>query len=187
MPRLKKYNEEEVIEKAMNLFWLNGYKTTSMQMLEKEMGINKFSIYSSFGNKDGIFLESIKCYKKKLGKLIQKLQKSESGIEGIKEYFYEFIEFSKDNDIAKGCFVTNAANEIGQEASTQIAQALTSFTQNVKESFSIALKHDKSKQQNIIEQQADYLLIAMFGLSSATKMFNKEQLDNYIENTFKNL
>ena len=56
----KKYNEQEVVEKAMNLFWKNGYEGTSMQMLEKEMGINKFSIYASFGNKHGLFLESLK-------------------------------------------------------------------------------------------------------------------------------
>jgi len=50
MARKKEYREEEVIEKAMNLFWRNGYESTSMQMLEKEMGINKFSIYASFGS-----------------------------------------------------------------------------------------------------------------------------------------
>lgn len=43
----------------MALFWRNGYETTSIQMLEKEMGINKFSIYSSFGNKEGVFIESL--------------------------------------------------------------------------------------------------------------------------------
>ena len=58
MARRKQYDEQVVLEKAMNLFWRNGYEATSMQMLEKEMGINKFSIYSSFGNKHGLFLES---------------------------------------------------------------------------------------------------------------------------------
>ncbi|MBC7557159.1 MAG: TetR family transcriptional regulator, partial [Chryseobacterium sp.] len=47
MARKKKYIEEVVLEKAMNLFWKNGYEKTSMQMLEEEMGINKFSIYST--------------------------------------------------------------------------------------------------------------------------------------------
>ncbi|GAK75996.1 transcriptional regulator [Nonlabens ulvanivorans] len=54
MARKKEYIESEVIEKAMTLFWRNGYENTSMQMLEKEMGINKFSIYSSFGSKHGV-------------------------------------------------------------------------------------------------------------------------------------
>jgi AcrR family transcriptional regulator len=32
----------------MSLFWRNGYQNTSVRMLEKEMGINQFSIYASF-------------------------------------------------------------------------------------------------------------------------------------------
>ena len=46
MARKKQYNEAEVIEKAMRLFWRNGYESTSVRMLEKEMGINQFSIYN---------------------------------------------------------------------------------------------------------------------------------------------
>ena len=60
MPRNKTYNEEDVVEKALNVFWQNGYESTSMQMLEKAMGINKFSIYSSFESKHGLFLECLK-------------------------------------------------------------------------------------------------------------------------------
>jgi TetR/AcrR family transcriptional repressor of nem operon len=58
----------------MQLFWCNGYETTSMQMLEKEMGINKFSIYASFGNKHGLFIESLKCYKLKVSVILEKLK-----------------------------------------------------------------------------------------------------------------
>jgi len=46
MARKKQYNEEDVLEKALTLFWSNGYESTSTRMLEKEMGINQFSIYS---------------------------------------------------------------------------------------------------------------------------------------------
>lgn len=75
MARKKEYIEDEVIERAMNLFWRNGYESTSMQMLEKEMGINKFSIYSSFGSKHGVFLESLKSYKGKVSTLLEKFKK----------------------------------------------------------------------------------------------------------------
>jgi len=77
MARTKAYIEDEVIDKALQLFWRNGYDTTSVRMLEKEMGINQFSIYASFKNKQGVFLESIKCYKKKIKEeLLDKLNES---------------------------------------------------------------------------------------------------------------
>lgn len=186
MPRTKKYNELEVIEKAMNLFWQNGYKSTSMQMLEKEMGINKFSIYSSFGSKNGIFLESLKCYRQKLNKILEKLRSSENGVLGIKQFFHDFMEFTKDTELGKGCLVTNTVNEIGKDADEQIKDSLTTFTSEVKLTFTNILKQDKTKDNATIEQQADFLIIAMFGLSSATRIFAKNQLDHYIENIFTN-
>lgn len=187
MARKKQYNEEQVIEKAMNLFWRNGYETTSMQMLEKEMGINKFSIYASFGNKNGVLLESLKCYKSKLNKLIDKLKNSSEGIDSIKQYFYDFIEFSKETEFGRGCLVTNTANEMGQNADEKIKAVLFSFTNEVKSVFESILKQDKNKTSETIAEQADYLIISMFGLSSATKVFSREQLNNYIENIFKNV
>jgi len=44
MPRKKSYEDNDVIEKATELFWRNGYQNTSMSLLESTMGINKFSI-----------------------------------------------------------------------------------------------------------------------------------------------
>ena len=185
MPRTKQYNEQEVIDKAMNLFWRNGYETTSMQMLEKEMGINKFSIYSSFGSKNGVFLESLKRYKTKLNTLLVKLEKSDSGMLGIKQYFYDFVQFSKETEFGKGCLITNTANEIGENADIQIKDSLSSFMEHIRQVFISVLKQDNSKSQESLNSEADYLLIAMFGLSSATRVFNTEQLEHYIENIFK--
>ncbi|AUS05315.1 TetR/AcrR family transcriptional regulator [Pseudotamlana carrageenivorans] len=187
MARQKAYREEEVIEKAMNLFWRNGYETTSMQMLEKEMGINKFSIYASFGNKNGVFLESLKCYKQKLNTLINTLKQSKNGVLGIKQYFYDFIEFAKENEFGKGCLVTNTANELRDGANDAIKNVLSTFTGEVKQVFADVLKQDASNNEATIEQQADFLIIAMFGLASATKVFTPTQLENYIEHTFKRL
>ncbi len=186
MARKKAYREDLVIEKAMNLFWRNGYEGTSMQMLEKEMGINKFSIYSSFGSKNGVFLESIACYKKKLYKLVNELKATQKGVAGIKEYFYNFITFTRETEYGKGCLVTNTANEIGPDADQGIKDALASFTGEIKTIFATIIAQDGTKTPQEIAAEADYLLIAMFGLSSATRMFTQEQLSHYIENIFKN-
>ncbi|PZX61205.1 TetR family transcriptional regulator [Algoriphagus ratkowskyi] len=187
MARQKAYNEEVVVEKAMNLFWRNGFETTSMQMLEKEMGINKFSIYASFGSKNGLFLESLKCYMGKIKFLLNTLENSDLGIAGIKKYFYDFIEFTRETDFGKGCLVTNTANEINDEADEKIKQVIGQFTGQVREAFASILKRDDTKDQVLVDQQADYLIIAMVGLSSATRFFAQSQLDNYIENVFNSI
>ncbi len=187
MARKKQYIESEVINKAMHLFWRNGYETTSMQMLEKEMGINKFSIYASFGSKNGVFLESLKAYKNHLSSLIEKLKNTKNGVEGIKQYFKDFIIFSNADGIAKGCLVTNATNEIRACADQKILDTLHNFTQEVRDVFADKLREDKNKTEAEIQQQADYLIIAMLGFSSATRIFNNQQLNNYLKNIFKHI
>lgn len=65
MPRTKNFNENEAIEKALQLFWNNGFHATSMQELVDELKINRASIYSTFHNKQNLFLLAIELYSRK--------------------------------------------------------------------------------------------------------------------------
>ncbi len=187
MPRTKAYNKEEVTQKAMNLFWKNGFKTTSMQMLEKEMGINKFSIYDSFGSKEGLLGESIKLYAQKLNTIIEKLEESEEGINAIKKYFYAFRKFSIENKIPKGCLVTNTANEMMDSCNDNVKSLLVNCTTKVRNAFAQKLLETEQYSNEEIEQTADFLLVAIAGFSSATKMFSKKQVENYLNHIFKTI
>ncbi len=187
MARKKEYNESEVIESAMSLFWRNGYTNTSTRMLEKEMGINQFSIYASFGSKHGVFLESIKLYKSKIKEITNALNESENGVEAIKKYFYDFIKFSSNNNKCKGCLLTNTVNELGLEQDKLITKEVFNFTNSLKELFYQKLKESQIKDEKTLESQAAYLMVSMAGLSVVSKVFSKELLNNYIENIFKNM
>lgn len=188
MARKKQYIEEEVIEKAMKLFWRNGYETTSVRMLENEMGINQFSIYSSFENKKGVFLRSIECYKKKIREeLIDKLKNSPEGIPSIKQYFYDFLLFSRENNLNNGCLITNTINELGERADQEITSKIIDFATNIREVFIEKLQMDTSKTAETINKQTNYLMISLQGLAVASKIFSNEQLGDFIENTFENL
>jgi AcrR family transcriptional regulator len=187
MARKKEYIENEVIEKAMALFWRNGFETTSMQMLEKEMGINKFSIYSSFGNKNGVLLESIKCYRKSMSKILDRLEVSNNGVLGLKQYFYDFITFSQENNQGKGCLMVNTANELGGNIDPRIQMEIAAHMKILSESFANNLKQDTQKDAETIANQTDFLLVSKVALASASKMFNNAQMSNYIENLFKSV
>ena len=187
MARKKEYIEEEVIEKAMMLFWRNGYENTSTRMLEKEMGINQFSIYSSFGNKHGVFLESIKCYKTKIKQITDRLKESTETVEGIKQYFYDFIEFSKESELNKGCLLINTTNELDIDGDPLVLDEILEFMNELRTLFVDNLKLNISKNEKTIKKQADYLIVSMTGLSVASKVFSEELLSSYIETTFENI
>ncbi|MBD0780068.1 TetR/AcrR family transcriptional regulator [Maribacter sp. ANRC-HE7] len=187
MARKKEYIEEEVIEKAMHLFWHNGYEGTSVRMLEKEMGINQFSIYSSFGSKHGVFQESLKCYKQKVSAIFNKLKTATRGVEDIKEFFYDSIRASQELGNQKGCLVTNTYNEFAEKEDDVIRKEIVDFMEGLKAIFIEKLRLDSSKDEVTIRKQANYLLLAKHGLAAASRVNSKEELEDYIEMTFRNI
>ena len=187
MARKKQYNEDEVVEKAMHLFWKKGYETTSMQMLEKEMGINKFSIYSSFGNKHGLFLESLKQYKSKIHGVLEKFKNGSNGVEDIKQFFYDSVSSNFKTAHLKGCFVTNTYNEFSEKEDELIQEQMNAFMGNIKSIIIEKLQMDKSKDKHTILKQANYLLLAKHGLAAAARVNTKQEIEDYIEMTFINI
>ncbi|KGL64194.1 TetR/AcrR family transcriptional regulator [Polaribacter sp. Hel1_85] len=187
MARKKEYNEDVVVEKAMKLFWRNGYETTSMQMLEKEMGINKFSIYSSFGSKHGLFLESLKSYKRKVNSIFEEFTNSDNGIEAIQDFFFNSVNICNVDGNQKGCLVTNTYNEFSEKKDEQINEQMNSFMSNLKELFIDKLKKDTTKDEETVLKQANYLVLAKHGLAAASKVNTPKEIEDYIEMIFKNL
>ncbi len=187
MPRKKQYKEEEVIEKAMDLFWKNGYKNTSLRMLSKEMGINQFSINASFGNKQTLFLESLKLYRSKLQKLINSFEKSSNGIGSIKNFFYQFAEFSDQNNSKNGCLMVNTISEFGLDVNKKVASIISNYEKQLRTLFKQNLEYNSSKDSQTIKTQLNYLVLAIGGLALANKIHDKNAIEDYIEVTFKNL
>ncbi|EAS19894.1 TetR/AcrR family transcriptional regulator [Nonlabens mediterrranea] len=188
MARKKQYIESEVIEKAMYLFWRNGYENTSMQMLEQEMGINKFSIYSSFGNKHGLFIETLKSYKIKVKATFDKLKNASNGVEDIKQFFYNSVQLGRDDiKSVKGCLITNTYNEFSQSPDELIKEQMNAFMNNLKEVFIEKLRMDASKDEETIQKQANFLLLAKHGLAAATRVNSTKEIEDYIEMTFDRL
>jgi AcrR family transcriptional regulator len=187
MARSKQYNEQEVIEKAMSLFWRNGYENTSVRMLEKEMGINQFSIYASFGNKQGVFLESLKCYKSKVNSMFEKLKNATSGVNDIKDFFYDSIRIPSEMGDQKGCLLTNTYNEFAEDEDQKIKEQMAEFMNNLKEIFIEKLRMDKTKDEATIVKQANYLVLAKHGLAAASRVNTTKEIEDYIEVAFNKL
>jgi len=187
MARKKQYIEEEVVNKAMVLFWRNGYENTSMQMLEDEMGINKFSIYSSFGSKYDLFLKSLKSYQERTKDIFENFISATNGIDDIKQFFYDSVEICHHEGNEKGCLITSTYYEFSNTSDILINNQMTAFVDNLKNIFVKKLKMDVNKTEKTVLTQANYLLLAKHGLATASRVNNKNEIRDYIEMTFKNL
>ncbi len=60
MGRPKGFTREDVLLKAISVFWEKGFSDTRLQDLEQATGVNKSGLYSEFKNKEDIFLESLR-------------------------------------------------------------------------------------------------------------------------------
>lgn len=62
MARNKEFDPAEKLEMARNLFWEKGYNATSMQDLVDTMGLNRGSIYDTYGDKHSLYLQCLTDY-----------------------------------------------------------------------------------------------------------------------------
>ena len=62
MPWEKQFDSDKALTDAMNIFWSRGYESTSMQDLVDSMGINRGSLYATFGSKRSLFLQALRHY-----------------------------------------------------------------------------------------------------------------------------
>ncbi len=113
MARHKEFNREEVLEKAMKTFWRYGYEGTSIQDLVKSMGINRGSLYDTFGDKRSLFLEAIAYYDDKVVKnAIAYLEAPGASKQAILDHFNAMVNRILADNEGRGCFMTNAAIEL---------------------------------------------------------------------------
>ncbi len=62
MPWEKQFDVDDALTRAMEVFWSKGYEAASMQDLLVHMGINRGSLYDTFGNKRRLFLKALRHY-----------------------------------------------------------------------------------------------------------------------------
>ncbi len=62
MGRPKNFSREEVLEKAMPVFWTHGFSGTTLQDLERATGVNKSGLYTEFRDKEDLFVACLRHY-----------------------------------------------------------------------------------------------------------------------------
>jgi len=112
MPRVKLFDEKKVLTKAMNLFWKQGYAATSVRDLVNHLGINRASLYATYGDKEQLFKKAFEQYRKSNIEGVKDFFSSQPDIKlGLEKLFQMAVdEAVKDKD-KKGCFAVNTTTE----------------------------------------------------------------------------
>jgi len=116
MPREAVFNKDQVIEKAKNVFWLKGYNATSMQDLVDATGLNRSSIYNSFGNKMNLFQLTLSKYQKEGSGFFEVLISSKlNGLETVSSVFETTLKMMINDSDRKGCMFINCHTEMSNQ------------------------------------------------------------------------
>ena len=60
--RPRSFDIDDVLDRAVDAFWRHGYEGASLQVLTGAMGINKTSMYATFGSKQDLFHRAVARY-----------------------------------------------------------------------------------------------------------------------------
>ena len=168
MARSKAFNEEEVLDKAVEIFWAKGYEATSMQDLVDAMGIQRGSLYATFGGKQQLFLTVLNRYGDVVVKsLLSILTSKPSAKNSIYLFFAQLVEHLLTAGPLRSCLVTNSAIERGL-ADEATRKKVCSLLNAIETGFYQALlkaqeKHEISANLNL-NATAYFLTSSMQGL-----------------------
>ncbi|MFT4755491.1 MAG: TetR/AcrR family transcriptional repressor of nem operon, partial [Vicingaceae bacterium] len=107
------FDKEEVLNKAMKLFWEKGYYATSMENLVSTLGINRASLYTTFGSKYDLFEQALDKYNStNSARIADYLYYQLNVRKGLQLLFENLITEALLGGCSKGCFMVNTTTEL---------------------------------------------------------------------------
>lgn len=190
MPKEKTYDKAQVIENVTNLFQQKGYNGTSMQDIVETTKLGRSSIYNSFESKQALFLEVLKSYDKRYGKLIgEAVDKSTNALETIGNIFDVHINVIVQDETQSGCLWVNTKAELWNTDEFMTKILVKGQNNFFNLFFNLIEAGQKEKSINLnsnAEHYALYLVSSIHGLRLTGKSHqNKNDLNKIKELTLK--
>jgi TetR/AcrR family transcriptional repressor of nem operon len=177
--RPKIFDEQTVIDRAIEVFWTKGYESASAEELLKAMEIGKGSFYLSFkGGKKELFEKSLDQFSNKAAvKFKHDLEKSEDPIQFLKNFFLSMADSPKERQL-KGCYLGNAIVEmsnIDNKTKDKAVKLLAQLEENFKNIIHQAQQNNLLKTKERPETLAKLLITLWNGINITRRMHPEEK------------
>ena len=165
MARNVEFNEEEAIQKAMEVFWEKGYNGTSLRDLTEAMKINSSSLYNTIGDKQELFVKCVKHYTEIRKKdLQQRAASSGSPFSILLKYIDDAVSVIISE--ANGCMAIKAVFEAAtddQRVKDILKADSDSAYQFIYEHIAKAMNEGEISNEEDPELLADYFISTWTG------------------------
>jgi TetR/AcrR family transcriptional repressor of nem operon len=168
MPWEKNFNVDEVLDKVLHAFWSRGYAATSMQDLVDCTGVNRASLYATYGDKRALFLAALERYDAQYcRRQLEELEAIPSPREAIARFFKMFIERRVGVE-SSGCFMTNTALELAphdDEVNAVVARTQLAFENFFRRRIEAGKDSGQISKTVDAQETARMLLSTLLGLA----------------------
>ncbi len=115
MGRPREFDEQAVLDAAVQSFWKRGYEATSIRDLVKSTGLTGASLYNAFGDKQSIYRRALDHYVEgSIGERIRRCEAMEPRA-ALEAFFRDILARSIQDEECKGCMLVNAALDVAPE------------------------------------------------------------------------
>lgn len=178
MARNKAFDPEERLEKARDLFWEKGYHATSMQDLVEAMQLNRASIYDTYGDKHGLYLQCLANYATdKQEDYKRSAAKVQSPIQAVESIIRRALERTIED--GKACMVVKSSFELA-ETDKEVRELLKKdgarLTKVLEELLVKAKEAGEIRQDRDPSLLANYILATFSGLWQTSILSNNKKL-----------
>lgn len=176
--RPKDFDEAAVLDKAVDIFWKQGYEATNLEELLAAMQMGKGSMYHNFGNKREVFKLALNRFMENFGKWLENaILNSNDPVKFIKDFF-RGIARQDSNDHKKGCFLGNTVAELAcidpgleKVAADHLEKIELIFYAHIKE----AHKSGKLKTKEDPRLLARHLINLWNGINITRRMYSRSR------------
>ncbi len=132
MPRKPEYDREDLINRARDLFWKQGWAGTSLKDLERELKMKPGSFYAAFGSKDALFGLSIDKYAEDGANRLLALATERGPLKALQDY--PLLVVQNEAAPAKACMLAKTVLEL-QPHGHPLAEKANSHLVKMEEHF----------------------------------------------------
>lgn len=145
MPPEKSFDTSEVVDRAMHAFWARGYEATSVQDLVDRTGVNRGSLYATFGDKRGLFLAALRAYDRNMrAARLADLEAKYPPRDAIRRLLRTFVDPVAQGGDNRGCFLTNSALELAAH-DPEVAKIVARSQEQIEAFFARMISKGKER------------------------------------------
>ena len=113
--RPKQFDDDEVLARAMQVFWRKGYDATSLDDLVEAMGIPRQSLYRTFTDKHTLFVRALEYYDQNVMSVILGVLSADGPAINNLRTVFEVWKQSINSPERMGCFMVNTSTQVPPE------------------------------------------------------------------------